>query len=81
MEYEIEFSKNAKRDLDRLDKAISLRILKILREIKTNPYQYTKRLIGSELFSLRIGDHRVLMVMAHNKIFVVKIGHRKDVYE
>ena len=81
MEYRIEFSQNAKKELDSLQREIAVRILKKLREIITNPYRYTKRLAGSELFSMRAGDYRILMMTIDNKIFIVKIGHRKDVYE
>ena len=80
MVYRIEFSQNAKKDLDKLDKEIALRILKKLDEIVENPHHYVKRLVGSELFSLRVGDHRLLMIIG-NKIFIVKVGNRKDVYE
>lgn len=81
MAYELELSQNAKKDLDSLQKEIIIRILKKLRESTTNPYRYAKSLAGSELFSLRVGDYRVLMIIGNNKIFVVKIGHRKEVYE
>jgi len=81
MEYSIEFSQNAKKDLDSLQKEIAVRILKKLREIITNPYRHVKRLAGSELFSMRVGDYRILMIIIDNKIFIIKIGHRKDVYE
>ncbi len=80
MGYDLELSQNAKRDLDSLEKTTVIRILKKLREIIIDPYRYVKRLTGSELFSLRIGDYRVLMILNKEKIFVVKIGHRRDVY-
>ncbi len=81
MGYKVEFSQNAKKELDKLDKELAIRILKKLREISTNPFYYTKRLVGSELHSLRIGDYRVLLFITKETIFIVKIGHRKDVYE
>ena len=81
MGYKIEFSQNAKRELDSLEKEIAIRIIKKLRELKENPYRYIKKLAGSELFSLRVGDYRIPVMIHKNKIFIVKIGHRKDVYE
>ena len=80
MDYKIEFSQNAKKELDKLEQEITIRILQKLREIKSNPYHYVKRLVGSELSSLRVGDYRILMIIS-DTIFIVKIGHRKDVYE
>jgi len=81
MAYELELSQTAKKNLDSLQKDIGIRILKKLRETTINPYRYVKSMAGSELFSLRVGDYRALMIISNNKIFVVKIGHRKDVYE
>ena len=80
MDYKIEFSQNAKKELDKLEQEIAIRILQKLREIKSNPYHYIKRLAGSGLSSLRVGDYRILMIIS-DTIFIVKIGHRKDVYE
>ncbi len=81
MVYELELSKNAEKELNLLQKEISIRILDKLLEIKENPYRHIKRLVGSELFSLRVGDYRILMIIKDNKIFVVRIGHRKKVYD
>lgn len=81
MDYKVEFSQDAKKELDKLEKEISIRILKKIKEIKEEPFHYIKRIIGSEIYSLRVGDYRVLMTIIEDKIFIVKIGHRRDVYE
>lgn len=81
MEFSLDLSQNAKKELDKLEKDIAIRILKKFREIKYNPFHYVKRLVGSELYSLRVGDYRALMVISNDKIFIVKIGHRGKVYE
>jgi mRNA interferase RelE/StbE len=81
MDYKIEFSQNAKKELDKLENENGIRILKKVREMKTNPYHYSKKLVGSELWSLRVGDYRILFIITDDTIFIVKIGHRKDVYE
>ncbi|HLC33010.1 MAG TPA: type II toxin-antitoxin system RelE/ParE family toxin [Candidatus Nanoarchaeia archaeon] len=81
MVYSVEFSQNAKKELDKLEKDIAIRILRKLREIKEEPHGHIKRLVGSDLFSLRVGDYRILIAIVENKLFVTKIGHRKDVYE
>jgi len=81
MVYNLELSKNAEKELSSLPKDISIRILNKLLEVTKEPYRYIKRLTGSELFSLRVGDYRVLMIIDQNKIFIVRMGHRKKVYE
>lgn len=81
MDFNIELSQNAKKELNNLDREIAIRILKKLKEVKSNPLHYVKRLVGSELYSLRVGDYRALMMISNDKIFIVKIGHRSDVYD
>ena len=81
MDYEIDLSITAKKELDSLEKENAIRILKKLREIKYNPFHYVKRLVGSELYSLRVGDYRILMIIINNRLFITRIGHRSKVYE
>ena len=58
-------------------------ILNKLYSIRNNPYRYLKRLQGDKLWRLRIGDYRVIVdvIVSMNKIIVLRIGHRKNVYE
>ncbi len=82
MPYEILYSDTGAEDLASLDVMMQKRAKKKLEAIRSNPYIYVKRLSGVDLFSLRVGDYRILMDIKNNKmiIFVVKIGHRKGVY-
>ena len=81
MAYEVEFSPTAKKNLDLLDKQIVIRVLKKLKEIKENPARYVKRLVDSELLTLRVGDYRVLLLVIDNKLKIVNVGHRSKIYE
>ena len=82
MSYEITLSETAKLNLKALDKSIARQITQKLESIKENPFNYVKRLVGISLFSLRVGDYRVIMEIKNKQmlIFVVRIGHRKGVY-
>ena len=82
MSYEIVLSELAKRDLEDIDKHTATRIVEKLVSLKNNPFGYVKRLHGVPLYSLRIGDYRVVMDINKKKIviFVVQIGHRKGIY-
>jgi mRNA interferase RelE/StbE len=78
------FSKEAEDFLKKLDKEIRLRIFKKLDSLKENPElgkPLTANLAG--LWSLRVGDYRAVYQIDNNQllIFVIKIGHRKNVYE
>jgi len=81
--YNLLFSKEAEDFLKKLDKEIRLRILKKFDSLKESPElgkPLTVNLAG--LWSLRIGDYRAIYQIDNNQllIFVIKIGHRKNVY-
>ncbi len=83
MTYRIELSDTAQENLEVLDKLVAARISQKLESIKENPFNYVKRLKGAPLFSLRVGDYRIIMDIKNNQllIFVMRIGHRRNVYE
>jgi len=81
--YNLLFSKEAEDFLKKLDKNIKARMFKKFDSMKENPElgkPLTVNLAG--LWSLRIGDYRAIYQIDSNQllIFVIKIGHRKNVY-
>lgn len=81
--YNLSFSKEAEDYLKKLDKENQKRIAKKIGSLIENPElgkPLTANLAG--LWSLRIGDYRVLYEIKNNElmILVIKIGHRKNVY-
>ena len=81
--FKIELSDEAQKDLRALTKKDSEIILKKLYSIKENPLHYLERLAGKTLWKLRTGDYRIIIFLntKSDTIFVVKLGHRKDIYE
>jgi mRNA interferase RelE/StbE len=82
MTYQVILSEEARRTLEKLDKATSSRMVKRLEMAALNPFPYLKRLEGVPLFSLRVGDYRLIVNLDLNRrmILVIRIGHRKKVY-
>ncbi len=80
--YSVQVEENAERFLKKLNKKDSELILKKIYSIRDNPFRFLKRLQGERLWRLRIGDYRVIIdiIVSGNKIIVVRIGHRKNVY-
>ncbi len=80
--FQIELTETAKEFLKKLQKKDSELILKKIYSIKENPYRFIRRLQGKKLWRLRIGNYRAVvdMIISINKIIVVRIGHRKNVY-
>ena len=81
--YSIQIEKNAEEFLKKLQKKEAEIILNKIYSIKENPYRFLKRLQGEKLWRLRIGDYRAIVdvIISMNKIIVVRISHRKDIYK
>ncbi len=81
--YSIEFSKSAKDFLKKIPKQDTEIILRKIYELKENPFRFLKRLEGHKLWRLRILKYRAIIdiIISGNKIVVVYIGYRKNVYE
>lgn len=81
--YSIDFSKSAKDFLKKISKQDAEIILIKIYELKDNPFRYLKRLEGHKLWRLRILKYRAIIdiIISGNKIVVVRIGYRKNVYE
>jgi len=81
--FEIELTKTAKDFLKKLQKNDAEIILNKIYSIRENPYRFLKRLHGEKLWRLRIGDYRakVDVIISMNKIIVIRIGRRKNIYD
>ncbi|MGP8251613.1 MAG: type II toxin-antitoxin system RelE family toxin [Terracidiphilus sp.] len=89
MAWKIELSVEADRQLDKLDAQIARRILKFLNDRVApldNPRSIGEALHGSrlgEFWKYRVGDYRLICSIEDKLvlILVLRIGHRREVYE
>lgn len=81
--YSIIFSKNADKLLDKLDDSIRQRMFSSLNKLRENPERFLTKLVGEDIYKYRIGDYRIFVDILPEKlvILVIKIGHRKNVYD
>lgn len=82
MAYKITYKASVERDLKKLAKAETVRVLgKVEKDLSNNP-EKGEPLKGSfqGLYRYRIGDYRVIYTKTVDGILVLRIGHRKDVY-
>ena len=81
--YEIIFEKRTLEYLNKFEKEVKQRIWDKLQLCKENPYRFLQHLENIDGFKLRVGDYRVIVDVDNlNKIiYVLKIGHRKNIYE
>ena len=81
--YNLKIKPKALKQLKKLPKEIIERILKKIALIKDTPKSFMKKLESKNIWSLRVGDYRVLIDIYEDQkiIEIIKIGHRKEVYE
>jgi mRNA interferase RelE/StbE len=80
--YSLEIVQSAENFIKKLPLIDSKLILKKLHSIRETPFRYLKKLQGDKLWRLRIKDYRAIVdvVVSGKKIIVLRIGHRKNVY-
>lgn len=81
--YSIQIEKNAENFLKKLDKKDAEIILNKIYSIKDNPFRFLKKLQSEKLWRLRVGNYRAIIdvIISMNKIIVVRIGPRKNIYD
>jgi mRNA interferase RelE/StbE len=81
--YEIIFSEKFENQLKKFDKNLQKRILLALERVRIKPENYFKRLVGEKVYSLRVGNYRILADIDKDKLIILllKAGHRKNIYK
>jgi mRNA interferase RelE/StbE len=89
MTWKIEFAPGAQKELDKLDRQITQRILRFLQK-RVSPLK-DPRSIGNilkgpkfgEFWRYRVGDYRIVVRIEDDVllVLVLRIGHRKHVYK
>ena len=83
MTYQVIIKHSAEKELEALPANLHERIVKRLLALEENPRPTgVKKLQGQESYRLRVGDYRVLYTIddKSKKVFVVSVGHRREVY-
>jgi len=82
MRCNINWTRGALEELNKLESSIARRIVKKVDELSENPFSKDiKRLKGSDDFRLRVGDYRIIFDINETKILILKVGHRKNIYD
>jgi len=82
MGYELIYTKNAYRDIKKLDRVAQKKLAKALKRLSEKPFFYAQKLVLSQLggYRFRIGNYRVIFDVDGKKIIILRIGHRKEIY-
>ena len=84
MPFEVRYHPNCQKDIQKLDPATLKRIQKSIEErLQTAPLEFGKplRYTAKGLWSLRVGDRRILYKIEGGQVWILKIGHRREVVE
>jgi len=81
--YKIEIKRSAVKEIERLPAKELKRVLRIIESLAFDPRPHgCKKLSHQEKYRLRSGNYRILYQIEAERliVFIVKVGHRKDVY-
>lgn len=79
--FKIEFTPRFRRKFKALNRLTQVRILREIKLLENNPYLGKQlRGIWSGIYSLRIGNYRVLYQVSEDKVFLLTLGPRKTIY-
>ncbi|MBI3623613.1 type II toxin-antitoxin system RelE/ParE family toxin [Candidatus Pacearchaeota archaeon] len=80
--YKIEWTKKALDNLEDFENSISQRIIKKVNELSANPFSKDIKKLKNMLgYRLRVGDYRIIFDIEKDVVVILKIGHRKNIYE
>jgi mRNA interferase RelE/StbE len=83
--WKIHWRNSTKKDLRRIAVKEIPRIIEAVESLSRNPYPVgCVKLSGSEsAFRIRVGDYRIIYEIIENQLMieVIKVGHRRDVYQ
>jgi mRNA interferase RelE/StbE len=82
-EYEILFKESVWKDLKKIPKRELRKILSRVEKLGNDPRPMgCEKLTGEELYRIRQGNYRIVYSIQDNEltVWVIKVGHRKDVY-
>jgi mRNA interferase RelE/StbE len=84
--WSITYTADAIKALSAIDRVVAKRIRSKLLGLARDPIapnNNVKKLAGVDGYRLRVGDWRVVYLLRHRTltVLVVKVGHRREVYE
>lgn len=84
MKYEYVFTRAAVKDIEKLDTVIKKRIKQKLEFfiLQSDPLLVAKKLVNAKAgtYRWRVGDYRILFDIDKDKIIILQVRHRKNIY-
>lgn len=83
MAYQVNFSRSALKDLEKLSADIQKRVIEQTHKLAENPrHSGVKKLKNSPYYRARVSNYRIIYDIQDNvvTVMVLKIKHRREVY-
>ena len=82
MKYKLVYTKRAVKDIINLDGRIKSRIKEALEIYSDTPLKHSEKLTNHETgtYRFRVGDYRIIFDLHKDKIVVLRVGHRREIY-
>ena len=81
--YQIIILPAAEKSLSKLPKKMQLRIQGVITTLASNPLPpVAKKLVGRDIYRLRVSDYRIIYSILENilTVKIISVGHRREVY-
>lgn len=83
MGYELVYTRNARREIKKLDRVAQKKLAKALERLAKRPFFYAQKLALPQLggYRFRVGNYRVIFDIEDKKIVILRVGHRREIYK
>lgn len=83
MGYQVEFDKQAIKDLNKLDPPVAARVIKNCSNLYRDPIRgpnISPLKLKPNIYRLRIGDYRVVYLVEGQRVVIKYVKHRREIY-
>lgn len=83
MAYKLLYTKSAFRDIQKLDSVAKKKIKKKIEIYSKTPFSFAKKLVSPLIgnYRWRIGNYRAVFDIDKDKIIILRVGHRREIYK
>jgi len=83
VKYNLIYTRRAERDIRKLEPNTKERIGKTLLRYAEDPLRFAEKLSDPILgeYRFRIGDYRIIFDIEADEIVVLRVGHRREIYQ
>lgn len=76
------YTKSAVRDIKKLDRVVKKKIKQKIETYSKKPLDHARKLLDPRLgtYRWRVGNYRIVFDIVEDKIVILRIRHRRDVY-